>query len=42
MYPAWTPVQAKSNSREILLQLDKRTISLREDGKVLGIWPVAI
>ena len=35
MAPAWTPVQAQSNSREILLQLDKRTISLREDGKVL-------
>jgi hypothetical protein len=30
------------SSRKIVLQLDKRTISLREDGKVLGIWPVAI
>ena len=42
MAPAWTPVQAQSNSREIVLQLDKRTISLREGGKVLGSWPVAI
>jgi len=30
------------SSRKIVLQLDKRTISLREDGKVLGSWPVAI
>ena len=42
MAPAWTPVQAQSNSREIVLQPDKRTISLREGGKVLDSWPVAI
>jgi len=42
MAPAWTPVQAQSNSLEIVLQLDKRTISLREGGKMLGSWPVAI
>lgn len=39
------PVQApaaQGNTREILLQLGKRTISLRDNGKVIGSWPVAI
>jgi len=29
-------------TREIVLQLGKRTISLRENGKVISSWPVAI
>lgn len=29
-------------TREIVLQLGRRTISLRENGKVIGSWPVAI
>ena len=29
-------------TREILLELGRRTISLRENGKVIGSWPVAI
>ncbi len=33
---------AQVNTRDILLQLGKRTISLRENGKVIGSWPVAI
>jgi len=30
------------STREIVLQLSKRTISLRENGKVISSWPVAI
>lgn len=30
------------STREIVLQLGKRTISLRENGKVISSWPVAI
>jgi lipoprotein-anchoring transpeptidase ErfK/SrfK len=33
---------AQTNTRDILLQLGKRTISLRDNGKVIGSWPVAI
>ena len=33
---------SQRNNREILLELGKRTISLREIGKVIGSWPVAI
>jgi len=44
--PAAQPIQpavaVQTNTREIVLQLGKRTISLRENGKVLGSWPVAI
>ncbi|WP_216904585.1 L,D-transpeptidase [Synechococcus sp. CCY 9618] len=29
-------------TREIVLELGKRTISLRDNGRVLGSWPVAI
>ncbi len=39
------PAPAKStvtSTREIVLELGKRTISLRDNGKVLGSWPVAI
>lgn len=35
-------VAGQTNTREIVLQLGKRTISLRKNGKVLGSWPVAI
>ena len=31
-----------TSTREIVLELGKRTISLRDNGKVLGSWPVAI
>ena len=31
-----------TSNRQILLELGRRTISLVEDGKVLGSWPVAI
>lgn len=40
-----TPAPAKAavtSTREIVLELGKRTISLRDNGKVLGSWPVAI
>jgi lipoprotein-anchoring transpeptidase ErfK/SrfK len=37
-----TAAAAQVNTRDILLQLGKRTISLRENGKVIGSWPVAI
>jgi lipoprotein-anchoring transpeptidase ErfK/SrfK len=40
--PAPATSAAQGNTREILLQLGKRTISLRESGKVIGSWPVAI
>ena len=33
---------AVTSTREIVLELGKRTISLVESGKVLGRWPVAI
>lgn len=33
---------AVTSNRQILLELGRRTISLVEDGKVLGSWPVAI
>ncbi|MCP9838393.1 L,D-transpeptidase [Cyanobium sp. N.Huapi 1H5] len=33
---------AVTSTREIVLELGKRTISLRDNGKVLGSWPVAI
>jgi lipoprotein-anchoring transpeptidase ErfK/SrfK len=33
---------AATSNRQILLELGRRTISLIEDGKVLGSWPVAI
>jgi lipoprotein-anchoring transpeptidase ErfK/SrfK len=33
---------ARTSTRQIVLELGKRTISLLEDGKVLGSWPVAI
>jgi lipoprotein-anchoring transpeptidase ErfK/SrfK len=44
---AGSPVAAPStaavtSNRQILLELGRRTISLVEDGKVLGSWPVAI
>lgn len=40
-----TPTATKStvtSTREIVLELGKRTISLRDNGRVLGSWPVAI
>ncbi len=40
--PAAPATAAQTSTREIVLQLSKRTISLRENGKVLGSWPVAI
>ena len=40
--PAPATPAAQGNTREILLQLGKRTISLRDNGKVIGSWPVAI
>jgi lipoprotein-anchoring transpeptidase ErfK/SrfK len=33
---------AVTSNRQIVLELGRRTISLVEDGKVLGSWPVAI
>ncbi|MEB3265933.1 MAG: L,D-transpeptidase [Cyanobacteriota bacterium] len=33
---------AATGTREILLELGARTISLRENGQVVGRWPVAI
>lgn len=35
-------VPAQTSAREIVLQLSKRTISLRENGRVVASWPVAI
>jgi lipoprotein-anchoring transpeptidase ErfK/SrfK len=37
-----TTTAALTNTREIVLELGKRTISLVDAGKVLGRWPVAI
>jgi lipoprotein-anchoring transpeptidase ErfK/SrfK len=39
---AATTTAALTNTREIVLELGKRTISLVDAGKVLGRWPVAI
>lgn len=33
---------AVTSTKEIVLELGKRTISLRDNGRVLGSWPVAI
>ncbi|MEA5414477.1 L,D-transpeptidase [Synechococcus sp. BA-132 BA5] len=41
--PATTPATAAiTSTKEIVLELGKRTISLRDNGKVIGSWPVAI
>ncbi len=40
--PAAPAKAAVTSTREIVLELGKRTISLRDNGKVLGSWPVAI
>ena len=40
--PALPRTAAVTSNRQILLELGRRTISLVEDGKVLGSWPVAI
>lgn len=41
--PGPAPAKATvTSTREIVLELGKRTISLRDNGKVLGSWPVAI
>jgi lipoprotein-anchoring transpeptidase ErfK/SrfK len=41
--PAAAPATAAiTNTREILLELGKRQISLLDNGKVVGSWPVAI
>ena len=40
--PAPATSAAQGNTREILLQLGKRTSSRRDNGKVIGCWPVAI
>ncbi len=39
---AGAPVAAITSTRQIVLELGRRTISLMEDGKVLRSWPVAI
>jgi len=39
--PALSTAAVTSN-RQIVLELGRRTISLLDDGKVLGSWPVAI
>jgi lipoprotein-anchoring transpeptidase ErfK/SrfK len=39
---AGTTTAAITSTRQIVLELGRRTISLMEDGKVLGSWPVAI
>ncbi|MDA1205236.1 MAG: L,D-transpeptidase, partial [Cyanobacteria bacterium] len=39
--PASQPAPQPS-SREIVLQLGRRTISLRDNGKLISSWPVAI
>jgi len=38
--PLWAAPQP--SSREIVLQLGRRTISLRDNGKLISSWPVAI
>ncbi len=40
--PAAPAKAAVTSTKEIVLELGKRTISLRDNGKVLGSWPVAI
>lgn len=39
---AAAPVQPAVRAREIVLELGRRQISLVEEGKLLGSWPVAI
>lgn len=39
--PVWAQAP-QASTREIVLQLGKRTISLREGGKVVASWPVAV
>lgn len=39
---AGTTTAAVTSTRQIVLELGRRTISLMEDGRVLGSWPVAI
>lgn len=39
---AGTTTAAVTSTRRIVLELGRRTISLMEDDKVLGSWPVAI
>jgi len=40
--PAASTAATYTNTREIHLELGKRTISLLDSGRVLGSWPVAI
>jgi lipoprotein-anchoring transpeptidase ErfK/SrfK len=41
--PTASPAKAAiTSTKEIVLELGKRTISLRDNGRVLGSWPVAI
>ena len=40
--PAAATAATYTNTREIRLELGKRTISLLDSGRVLGSWPVAI
>jgi lipoprotein-anchoring transpeptidase ErfK/SrfK len=40
--PSPAATAAATSNRQIVLELGRRTISLMEDGKVLGSWPVAI
>lgn len=40
--PAAPATAAITSTREILLELGKRQISLLENGKVMGSWPVAV
>ncbi|MCT0199498.1 L,D-transpeptidase [Synechococcus sp. CS-1325] len=40
--PANPSTAAVTSTREIVLELGKRTISLLDNGKVIGSWPVAI
>ena len=42
MLPPATTAATYTNTREIRLELGKRTISLLDNGRVLGSWPVAI
>jgi lipoprotein-anchoring transpeptidase ErfK/SrfK len=40
--PANPSTAAITSTKEIVLELGKRTISLRDNGKVIGSWPVAV
>jgi lipoprotein-anchoring transpeptidase ErfK/SrfK len=40
--PANPSTAAISSTKEIVLELSKRTISLLDNGKVIGSWPVAV